>query len=310
MTAKILGNFPPCKRFISGLYSLDRAFQNRRGDIGMPIGKGYEIFGQSHTGKSTFVYSLSALIGKYLSKDIILGDLEGFDPDFLLDVLNFQGFEGNIYPSPKDMDEDILMEIIEKLKTPEYSIGILDSIGAISPIAEQEGDLGSANMGRRALLMAQFTRKCLPLVREPDSEITIFMINHWYPVIGGRGWQSPGGEIKKYLAAVRILLKRKEECSFGSYVLEGKVVKNRYGYKNRLFYVFVLAGKGIHQGLSWLYDGILLEKVSRKKVIKIGDNSFGYFKAIIEQAQDGNDEFFEPFREALYETTEENNSTS
>jgi hypothetical protein len=182
-------------------------------------------------------------------------------------------------------------------------VGIVDSVGAISPISEAEGDLGAANMGRRALIMAQFTRKSLKLLR--DSNKVIFMINHSYPVIGGRGSESPGGEVKKYLASIRIQVRRKyvkgkyEEFPDGSYILEGTIKKNRWGYKDRTFNLFVLAGKGVHLGLTAMYDCVALKKATKDKVIKIGDTSFGRLKEIVDKAQEGNDEFFIPFFDAL-----------
>jgi hypothetical protein len=98
---------------------------------------------------------------------------------------------------------------------------------------------------------------------------------------------------------VRILLKRQEDFPDGSYVLEGKVVKNRWGYRDRIFYIFMLAGKGIHKGLTAMYDGIILGKVERKKSIKIGETNMGFLKNIIEKAQEGNEEYFQPFYDVL-----------
>ena len=140
----------------------------------------------------------------------------------------------------------------------------------------------------------------LKLQRDAISPKTILMINHWYPKIGSRGYDTPSGEVKKYLASIRILLRRKEEFKDGSYVLEGYTYKNRWGYKERRFYVFMLAGKGIHRGMSALYDGTLLGVVERKKIIKIGEENFGYIKNIImEHAHTGDDEFFQPFIDIL-----------
>ena len=180
----------------------------------------------------------------------------------------------------------------------------MDSLGAISPISEREGEIGEANMGRRASIIAQFTRKALKIQRDAISPKTILMVNHWYPKIGSRGYDTPAGEVKKYLASIRILLRRKEEFRDGSYVLEGYVYKNRWGYKERRFYVFMLAGKGIHRGMSALYDGVLAGLVERKKIIKIGDESFGHLKSIImDHAHTGDHEFFKPFNDVLFRHT-------
>jgi len=185
-----------------------------------------------------------------------------------------------------------------------YNIGILDSIGAISPIAEADGDLGAANMGRRAFLTNQFFRKAIRTLRTNKNKI-LFSVNHQHPNLGTFGYNTPGGEGKKYLSSIRIQLKRlyrknkEESYPDGSYVLTGKIVKNRWGYKDREFYLFVLGGSGVHKGLTALYDGIVLGVVDVARTIKIGEQSFGYLKDITEKAQEGDEEFFHPFYDAI-----------
>ena len=270
------------------------------------MGKGLEVFGPTNCGKSTIVYGLAGLIASDKDRHIALADLEGFDPDFLTTVLENAGFSGDVQYIQRDDDEEVLDELVSVLRKPQgkYVVGILDSIGAVSPIAEQEGAIGEAVMGRRARILAQFTRKCLKILRNPDAP-TIFMINHAYPRIGGKGVDTPGGEVKKYLASMRVQVKRKyykgkyEEFPDGSYIIEGLVIKNRWGYKDNKFWLFVLAGKGIHKGLTAMYDGIQLGLVDRKRVISIGETKFGYLKDVVTKAQEGDDEFFEPFFEVL-----------
>jgi len=270
------------------------------------LGKGLEVFGPTNCGKSTIVYGLAGLIASDKDRHIALADLEGFDPDFLTTVLENAGFSGDVQYIQRDDDEEVLDELVSVLRKPQgkYVVGILDSIGAVSPIAEQEGAIGEAVMGRRARILAQFTRKCLKILRNPDAP-TIFMINHAYPRIGGKGVDTPGGEVKKYLASMRVQVKRKyykgkyEEFPDGSYIIEGLVIKNRWGYKDNKFWLFVLAGKGIHKGLTAMYDGIQLGLVDRKRVISIGETKFGYLKDVVTKAQEGDDKFFEPFFEVL-----------
>ena len=294
----------PVHRIRTGLYSFDHAFINREGQIGFPIGKGIEIYGATFCGKSTITYGLAGIIASSIKKDIALADFEGFDPEFLETVLKTSGFDGNIFCIQEEEDEEALDTLLAKLREDIYGVGILDSIGAISPVSESEGDLGEANMGKRAFLMAQFTRKALKIMRTSDSK-TIFMINHAYPRIGGRGLDTPGGEVKKYLASIRIAVRRKyvkgkyEEFPDGSYIIEGTVVKNRWGLKDKVFNLFVLSGKGIHIGLTAMYDAIELGLATKARTIKIGDTAYGTMKEVVKQAHDGNDDFFIPFREIL-----------
>lgn len=307
MAINILGDAPTIKRLETGLYSFDKAFENRKGEIGFPLGKGLEVFGPTNCGKSTIVYGLAGLIASKTEKYIALADLEGFDPDFLTTVLENAKFSGNVQYIQKGTDEEVLDSLAHFLRDNEYCVGILDSIGAISPLAEQKGKIGEANYGRRAFLMAQFCRKAIKIIRDEGEDApTVFMINHAYPRIGGLGINTPGGEAKKYLASIRIQVKRVyyknkyEEYPDGSYVIEGLIDKNRWGFKGRKFWLFVLSGKGIHLGLTALYDAYRLELLTiNRNVVKIDDQSFGHLKKIIQKAQDGNDEFFEPFFEVL-----------
>lgn len=305
MSINIIGDVGEIQRIEIGFYSLDRAFINRRGNIGVPIGIAYEIFGPTGCGKSTLVYGLSGLLAGKQEKFIVLADFEGFDPDFLTDVLVEAEFSGSLNYISEDDDEAALDKLLVNLRDEDYAIGILDSVGAISPISELEGELGEANMGRRAKLMAQFTRKAIHLMRNSADKKTIFVINHVHPNLGSRGTSTPGGETLKYLSSIRIRVKRSEEFPDGSYVLEGTVYKNRWGYRDRKFYIFMLAGFGMHRGLTAMYDGTLLGKVERKKVIKIEDRSFGYMKNIVDEAKSGNDEFFQPFIDTLKGETNE-----
>jgi RecA/RadA recombinase len=264
MSVKIVGTHSKPHRIITGLYTLDRAMLNKDGDIGIVIGTGYEIFGLNHVGKSTFTYSLASIIGRTLEGDIALADFEGFDDKFLVQVAETCGFDRSIHVISEQDDEGQLDKLIDMLSK-KACVGILDSIGAISPIGEAEGDIGEANMGRRGFLLAQFARKGLKLFRF-DKDKTILMINHWYPRLGSRGYDTPGGEVKKYIATVRIKLSRKETFPDGSYALLGEVIKNRWGYQNRQFNAFMLAGFGLHAGMTALWDCVMLKLVKRSKV--------------------------------------------
>jgi len=304
MNIELTGDPIEVQRKITGFYSLDRAFINEQKDLGVPINVGYELFGSNHVGKSSFAYSFAGLIAPPLG--IVLCDFEGFDPKYILSNLKTVCFSGRVHRVFDPNDETQLDKLVDLLRdgknktSSEFGVGIVDSLGAISPVAETEGEIGERNMGQRAFSVAQFTRKIIKLQREAVSPKTILAVNHWYPKIGSRGYDTPAGDVKKYLLSIRVLLRRKEEFKDGSYVLEGYTYKNRWGYKERRFYVFMLAGKGIHRGMSALYDGTLLGVVERKKIIKIGEENFGYMKNIImEHAHTGDDEFFQPFIDIL-----------
>jgi recombination protein RecA len=300
---EIIGNIIKKHRIITGLHSFDRAFINRQGDIGFVLGSAIELYGATHCGKSTIAYSLSGMLANKLSANIALADFEGLDIEFLETVMKSTGFDNKLYFIAEKNDETTLQKLANLIDK-NVNIGILDSIGAISPISEVDGDLGESNMGRRAFLMAQFSRKMISILRDSPNK-SLFMINHAYPKIGGRGMETPGGEVKKYLSSIRISVKRKffkgkyEEFPDGSYIIQGTVVKNRWGLKEKEFELFVLSGYGIHPGLTAMQDAVNLGLVERSRTIKVNGVSLGYLKDVVEQAHAGNDEFFSPFYELL-----------
>lgn len=286
-------------RWISPFYSFNQAFKNRAGDIGFPVNTICEVYGNKGIGKSTFAYSMAGRLAKDLQTNIDLADIERhLDQDYMESVLRGSGYEGEVYVALGDSDALMLEDMTDKFAEDKYRVGILDSIGAVSPIAEEEGKLSDANMGRRAFLMSNFSRRVTKVCRR-DLPSVIFATNHVHQNIGSRGSTSSGGVTVKYLCSTRIRLSIKETFDDGSYWLAGKVDNNTFGYSHRTFYVFNLAGYGLHPGLSALRDCVLLGLAKEGRTIKIGDKSFGFMKHIIENANDP--ELFQPFHQLLKE---------
>ena len=313
----------PIKRHLTGLYSFDHAFETATGEIGMPIGTGYEVFGAKSVGKSTFCYSLISILGNQLGSNLVLADLEGFDPGHFKNILKHNRYKGYVRLVHQGEDEDILEKLADtclgNIKSDvDYTIGMLDSIAAISPLAEKQGDFGVATYGRRAALLAILSRRLLPTVhpRKPQSENIFFLTNHWIPRVNAKGYISPGGEAKNYLCGLQIHLARKNvsiggkdyiTLPDGSYRLEGTLYKNRYGFDKTKFTVFMKAGVGIHSGLTAMFDALDLKLATRRNIVKIGDESFGHLKTILVKEWK-NDEFFQPFYDVLKDNTVLNNS--
>ena len=298
MPIKIVGEPIKITRFKTGLYLFDRAFMNAKGDVGLPLGTIISIAGHPGVGKSTSVYSLSGMIAKEIGMDISLADFEGFDSDYLLDILEFNGFDGNLSLIQKDKDVDALSELLVQIKSDQYGIGIIDSVGAIAPTSEQEGELEEANMGRRAFLMGQFCRSAINHLRKTSKNV--FAINHLNPDFGGFGFNMPGGQQLKFLSGITIRIsKGKIFEDDGSFIVKGAVKKNKFGVGKRTFELFILSGKGIHKGLTAMWDCLRLEKVEYSRTIKIDGKSVGYVKDFIQSAHDKDDEAFQPFIDLL-----------
>jgi RecA/RadA recombinase len=297
---KIIGDYPNIQRIISGFHSLDVALSNQT-DLGLPLTI-FDISGYSGVGKSTFTLSLAGMIASAQKKNIAISPIEELDKTLMTSVLEMQGFDGEVHIELDSNDEKTLDALREDITKEDTAVGILDSVGAISPIAELEADsIADVNMGRRAQLMAKLSRHILHIQRFRKSPLSFFMISHLHAVIGGRGSITSGGVVKNYLSKVRIRLSRKEDFEKeGSYILEGNVEKLSYGQGGRKFKVFCLAGRGLHRGLSAVIDCETLKLATRTNgVVKMNEVSYGRITKLIEDAHAGNDKVFKPFITAL-----------
>lgn len=300
---KITGETPKFQRIETGWYSFDRALADQT-EIGYPLGQILELYGSSGVGKSTVAHSLAGVLARETKSNIAIADFEGINQKLMVANLEMQGFDGEVRRITDTKDEKILQDLLDYIKKKDYSVGIIDAIGSISPVSEQEGDLGDANMGRRALLMGQFSRRANHILLN-SYEKNFIIINHQHPRIGGLGMTQPGGKTKEYTSSMRFPIYRmrrknqEETYPDGSYIIKGKIEKNRWGLQDREFFLFVLAGKGVHKGLTAMYDAMQLKLVDRERTISIGDRKFGYLKDLINEAQAGNEEFFQPFYDVL-----------
>lgn len=294
-----VGSKSVIKRIEIGWHSFDKALTNTHGDLGFPLGGIAEVYGASGVGKSTFCYSLAGNLSKQLDKFISLADFEGYDGEFMSDILSQVGFEGTVFISDAEEDEKRLDEFILSLKEKD-GVGILDSVGAISPISELGGSLGEANMGRRAKLMSQFCRKAIHLSRMKSK--SFLAVNHMYQNIGGVGYMyTPGGKVLEYMSHVRIQMSKEQEFNDGSYSMKGKITKNKFGKGKGEFYVFVLSGKGVNKQLTWLYDAYKLDliKVERGIVRIPGEDSGTRISSYIDMAHNKEYSAFDVFKEIL-----------
>lgn len=299
---EIIGDQITLHRVTTGFWSLDRAFMNLKGKVGFPVRGICELYGPTGAGKSTTAYCLSARIAKELGSNISLADLEMYDPEFLVDLLDNVGFGGKLHLVDGPTDEKLLDALIDDLRSEDYCVGILDSLGAISPIADVEGNTGDANMGRRARIAAQLARRVTHAIRGKSIPSVLFITNHQLKQMGGKfsqGNTTSGGDVKKYLATVRLSIRILKTYDDGSTLITGKVDKNRFGYSKRSFYLFNKAGWGIHPGLTAVMDCVFAGLAEQERTVKLGGKSFGYFSTIAEKADDN--EMFQPFMAALAE---------
>jgi RecA/RadA recombinase len=296
---KMTGNHPVCNRVITKCYSLDHAFINHVGSVGVPVGVSWEIYGAKGIGKSSLAYSLAGMIAKSQTSNIIISDFEGYDERYIEMLLQSVGFDNEVRSIRDKEDEKQLMASLDLLSDPKqnFNVMVLDSISAITPVGEQGGELGERNMGQRAFAMAQFARRGLHIHRFFENK-TILALNHWIPdMTSGSKYKyiSPGGNVKNYLMTVLIHLKRVKEFPEGSYILEGIVDKNRWGFSDRHFNLFMISGVGLHLGMTAVWDCITYKLAEYNTTISIDTQKIGKISTLVKAAKDGQEDIFQPF---------------
>ena len=327
ITFSVEGEHLPITRVVTPFHSFNLAVSgNMKDGYGFPTRSLVEVSGNTGVGKSTLVASLSGYASRSLDNTgVDYLDMERQSDDTILNSLENAGFAGTfrwVSGKTKKKEDNTAEKLLEGLEDALWSdpahIGILDSVAAISSVAEREGSIGDANIGRRAYPMAQFVRRVIFALGKSETPSCMFMLNHQYDKIGTIGpakqITSPGGEVKNNLSTLRIRTKvpwvdylsggsGKKEGRWdeaGGWILEGLVDKNRDGKKNTTFQVFIYGGQGVHVGMSALIDCLaagLAEVKSGGKVVMEGQE-FGLLSKIVATRKDDS-EFFVPFQNAL-----------
>src|SRR5688572_26551249 len=219
------GAIAPVDAIPTGAISIDYAL----GIGGMPRGRVVEIYGPESSGKTTLALQVIAEAQK-------AGGMAAFvDAEHALDAAYAQklGVDlENLLVSQPDHGEQAL-EIVEVLiRSGGVDVVVVDSVAALVPKAEIEGEMGDAQMGLQARLMSQALRKLTGVVSK--SKTTLIFINQLREKIGvmfGNPETTTGGRALKFYASVRIDIRRIASIKDGDQVIGGrtrvKVVKNK-----------------------------------------------------------------------------------
>ena len=306
------GDIPKLRRFLSGLYSLDKALAGPRDTPGIPLRGGIEVFGRWETGKSTLGYYIAGRVPN--TKKIVLVDLEGgAREEYLRTAVAQSGYSGLVYRVPFEASgkirthEDMLKEGADALLEEGTNALILDSAAMTQPVPEREGDIEEAFMGRRAQVLAKFMRRSMAWINSSKEDKILVVINHM--LMNMQGFKiSPGGDTMKFGIHARLWIHRTESLQDGVFEAEIEVDKLRFGGKDkeRKARVVFLPGIGVSPELTAMFDCMALGEARRQQgtgmvQIKEGEEwkSIARTSAMIKKAMEGQKDDFAPFFERL-----------
>ncbi|MBM24995.1 MAG: recombinase RecA [Chloroflexi bacterium] len=280
----------------TGSLSLDIAL----GIGGIPRGRVTEIFGAESSGKTTLAYHIIAQAQKSGGAAAYLDAEHALDPEFA----NRCGVDTTeLFISQPDSAEQAL-EVCEYLvRSGALDVVVIDSVAALVPKAELEGDMGDTHVGLQARLMSQALRKLTAAIGE--SKTSVIFINQVREKVGimwGNPEVTPGGRALKFYSSVRIDLRRIESVKSGTEIIGNRVkarmVKNKVAPPFRVAEFEILFKEGISR------ESDLIDLGDLTKVIKKSGAYFSYEDHKLGQGRENAKKFLKENAEIAKEITE------
>lgn len=252
----------------SGSLSLDIAL----GIGGFPKGRIVEIFGPESSGKTTIALHAIAEAQKLGGRVAFIDAEHSLDPKYASKLgVNID----DLLLSQPDNGEQAL-EICEALvRSGAISVVVIDSVAALVPQAEIEGEMGDSHVGLQARLMSQALRKLSGIINKTNTvAIFINQLREKVGVMFGNPETTPGGRALKFYASVRLDIRRSEQIKLGTDIIGNKtnikVVKNKMAPPFKTCQVDIMYGEGVSG------EGEIVDLASDAKIIEKSGAWYAY----------------------------------
>jgi recombination protein RecA len=249
---------------VDAISTCSPSLDNALGIGGIPRGRVTEIYGAEASGKSTLTYHVMASAQRKGGMSAYIDAEHALDPSYAgkcgVDI-------ENLLVSQPDTAEQAL-EICEYLvRSSAVDIVVIDSVAAMVPKAELEGDMGDTHVGLQARLMSQALRKLTSSISKSNTAVVfINQIREKVGVFWGSPEVTPGGRALKFYSSVRIDLRRLESVKQGTDILgnrvRARVVKNKVAAPFKTAEFDIMFNEGISR------EGDLLDLSVEKSIVK------------------------------------------
>jgi recombination protein RecA len=276
-------NVEPVEVISTGSLTVDKAL----GVGGIPRGRIVEIYGPESSGKTTMTLQMIANCQKNG------GTCAFVDAEHALDIVYAQNLGINVKElliSQPDTGEQALEIVDQLVNSGAVDLVIVDSVAALTPKAEIEGEMGDSHMGLQARLMSQALRKLTGVVKKTNT--TVVFINQIRMKIGvmfGSPETTTGGNALKFYASVRMDIRRTGTIKKGDEAIGNetkvKIVKNKVAPPFREATFDILFGQGVSK------IGEIIDMAVDEKLIEKSGAWYAYNGAKIGQGRDNTREF-------------------